>query len=70
VTADGGRFLNDDVIRALGVSEEYLSRVTDEQMREARSREQRFRGARTPTPLTGRTVVLVDDGLATGATRC
>jgi predicted phosphoribosyltransferase len=68
VTADGGRFLNDDVIRALGVSDEYLSRVTDEQMREARSREQRFRGARPPTPLTGRTVVLVDDGLATGAT--
>ena len=68
VTADGGRFLNDDVILALGVNDEYLSRVTAEQMREARSREQRFRGTRTPTPLTGRTVVLVDDGLATGAT--
>lgn len=68
VTADGGRFLNDDVIRALGVTDEYLSRVTEEQMREARSREQRFRGGRAPAPLAGRTVILVDDGLATGAT--
>jgi putative phosphoribosyl transferase len=68
VTADGGRFLNQDVLIALRVSGEYLSRVTEEQMREARSREQRFRGARAPIPLAGRTVILVDDGLATGAT--
>jgi putative phosphoribosyl transferase len=68
VTADGGRFLNDDVIRALGVSDEYLQRVTAEQMREARSREQRFRAGRAPASLGGRTVILVDDGLATGAT--
>ncbi|HEX6107096.1 MAG TPA: phosphoribosyltransferase family protein, partial [Gemmatimonadales bacterium] len=68
VTADGGRFLNQDVIDALGVSEEYLSQITEEQMGEARSREQRFRGGRPPAPLGGRTVILVDDGLATGAT--
>jgi len=68
VTADGGRFLNEDIIHALGVGDEYLSRVTDEQMREARSREQRFRGIRAAPSLTGRTVILVDDGLATGAT--
>ena len=68
VTADGGRFLNHDVLAALDVSPEYLSRVTEEQMREARSRERRFRGTRPPVALTGRTVILVDDGLATGAT--
>jgi putative phosphoribosyl transferase len=68
VTADGARYLNQDVIRAIGVSDEYLERVTQEQIREARSREQRFRGARAPESLTGRTVILVDDGLATGAT--
>lgn len=68
VTADGGRFLNDDIIRALRVSPEYLEQVTARQMAEARSREQRFRGGRPATPLAGRTVILVDDGLATGAT--
>jgi len=68
VTADGGRFLNEDILRALGVPDEYLRRVTEEQMREARSREQRFRGTAKPIPVEGRRVILVDDGLATGAT--
>ena len=68
VTADGRRFLNEDILRALGVPDEYLRRVTEEQMREARSREQRFRGTAKPIPVEGRTVILVDDGLATGAT--
>jgi len=68
VTADGGRFLNDDVIRALKVSEEYLATVTAEQMAEARRREERFRRGRAPLDLKGKPVILVDDGLATGAT--
>ncbi len=50
------------------MSDEYLNRVTDEQMREAQAREKRFRGPRVPASLSGRTVILVDDGLATGAT--
>ena len=68
VTANGGRFLNDDVIRALKVSEEYLATVTAEQMAEARRREERFRRGRAPLDLKGKPVILVDDGLATGAT--
>ena len=68
VTADGGRFLNQDVLAALHVSDEYLARVTAEQMEEARRRERRFRRGRAPVALEGRTVILVDDGLATGAT--
>jgi putative phosphoribosyl transferase len=68
VTADGGRFLNQDVIQALNVSREYLERITAEEMREARSREERFRGGQAAGDLKGRTVILVDDGLATGAT--
>jgi predicted phosphoribosyltransferase len=68
VTADGGRFLNQDVIRALQVSSDYLERITAEEVQEARSREARFRGGRTAGDLKGRTVILVDDGLATGAT--
>jgi predicted phosphoribosyltransferase len=68
VTANGGRYLNEEVIRELDVSGEYLARVTDEQMAEARRREARFRRSRPPPALRDRIVILVDDGLATGAT--
>jgi predicted phosphoribosyltransferase len=68
VTANGGRFLNDDVIRMLNVSEAYVTAVTATQQAEARRREALFRGSRPPLAITGRTVLLVDDGLATGAT--
>jgi putative phosphoribosyl transferase len=68
VTANGGRFLNDDVIRALNVSEAYLTAVTATEQVEARRREALFRGSRPAPVIAGRTVILVDDGLATGAT--
>ncbi len=68
VTADGGRFLNDDVIKLLNVSEPYLEAVTHVQMTEARRREEWLRSLRPAVPVAGRTVILVDDGLATGAT--
>ena len=68
VTADGGRFLNADVIRHLNVSDAYIAAVTAVQQAEASRREARFRGSRPAPRITGRTVILVDDGLATGAT--
>ena len=68
VTANGGRFLNDDVIRELNVTEAYIEAVTAEQQGEARRREERFREGRAAAEFTGRTVIIVDDGLATGAT--
>lgn len=68
VTADGGRFLNDEIIRELGVSEAYIAAVTKVQQAEARRRERIFRGDRPAARIAGRTVILVDDGLATGAT--
>lgn len=68
VTADGGRFLNADVVRALRVTDAYLETVTAREMAEAHRREQRFRGTRAPVEPRGRLVILVDDGLATGAT--
>jgi putative phosphoribosyl transferase len=68
VTAEGGRFLNADIIRELGVSEPYLIAVTKVQQAEARRREALFRGNRPAPRIAGRTVILVDDGLATGAT--
>lgn len=68
VTADGGRFLNQDIIAALGVSEPYLEAVTKVQMAEARHREEWLRSLRPAAAVVSRTVLLIDDGLATGAT--
>jgi len=68
VTADGGRFLNQDIIAALRVSEPYIEAVTKVQMDEAHRREEWLRSLRPAAPVADRTVVLVDDGLATGAT--
>lgn len=68
VTADGGRFLNDDVIAIARVSPQYLEEETAVQMAEASRRERWLRNLRPAVPIAGRTVIVVDDGLATGAT--
>lgn len=68
VTADGGRFLNDEMMVALQIAPSYLDAVTRVQMTEARHRETWLRNLRPAAPIAGRTVILVDDGLATGAT--
>lgn len=68
VTADGGRFLNLDVLADLAVGHRYLDEITEAERAEARRRETRFRGARPAPAIHGRTVLIVDDGLATGAT--
>jgi len=68
VTANGGWFLNDEIIRSLDVSPAYLAAVTAKEMAEARRREERFRGPHARSEVAGRIVIVVDDGLATGAT--
>lgn len=50
------------------LSPEDVDRVTQEEIEELARREQRYRGDRPPLPLDGRVVIIVDDGLATGAT--
>jgi predicted phosphoribosyltransferase len=68
VTADGGRYLDEAMVRELNVTPQYLAAVTTAEQAEARRRERRYRGDRPPPALAGRDVLLVDDGLATGAT--
>ncbi len=68
VTADGVRVLDDNLVMALGVSEQYLTAVGARECAEARRRETVFRGGRPAPPVAGRVVLVVDDGLATGAT--
>ncbi len=68
VTADGERYLDPELIRALRVSDIYIANATRVQTGEARRRETRFRASDPPPALVARTVIIVDDGLATGAT--
>lgn len=64
----GVRVLNNDVIMAAGVTREDLDNVTQLQRFELDRRERLYRGGRPAPVLRGRTVILVDDGIATGAT--
>jgi putative phosphoribosyl transferase len=68
IAAGGVRVLNTQVVRRLGVSEAAIAAVTRTELRELLRREHLFRNGRAPARIEGRTVVLVDDGLATGAT--
>lgn len=58
---------NDAVIRRLGVGPEDLHGWTERALQEVRRREQLYRGGRPPPAVTGRVVLVVDDGIATGA---
>jgi predicted phosphoribosyltransferase len=65
----GVRVLNDDVVRAYGLDEAAITAVVERESAELSRREREYRGGGgLPVDATGRTVVLVDDGLATGAT--
>ena len=68
IASDGIRVLNEDVVRMLGISQKTIERVTEEEKRELERRERTYRGDLPPLAIEGRHVVLVDDGLATGAT--
>ena len=68
VAPGGTRFLDADAIRALDVSDEYIEEVTQKELAELERRLRRFRGDRPPPRIEGRSVVLADDGLATGVT--
>jgi putative phosphoribosyl transferase len=68
VTADGARVLNQSMIRLLRVPASYLERETAAQCAEAQRRERKFRAGLPRLTANGRVVILVDDGLATGAT--
>lgn len=68
ITADGTRILDQESCARLRVSVEYIEYVSAREEAEARRREARFRGTRPPPRIRGRPVIIVDDGLATGAT--
>src|SRR3954470_15195717 len=64
----GVRVLNNDVVEAYALSQERIDAVTDAETGELERRQREYRGDAAPPVTADRTVILVDDGLATGAT--
>jgi len=62
-----GLVLNREVIDRLGIAEDQIAATLDAERAELERRVERYRGGRDPIPVEGRIVIVVDDGLATGA---
>ncbi|MBL9214984.1 MAG: hypothetical protein JNG83_05870 [Opitutaceae bacterium] len=68
VAGGGVQVLNHDIVNSLGLDRVTIEQVAARERRELARRERAYRGDRPPAPVAGRTVILVDDGIATGAT--
>lgn len=68
IATGGIRVLNPEAIQRLGITSSAIERVTMLEQQELERREKMYRGDRPPVSVKGRTVIVVDDGLATGAT--
>lgn len=68
IASGGVRVLNDDVLRSMPVPQSRIEAVAEREQRELERREQEYRGRRPPVDVKNRTVIVVDDGLATGST--
>ena len=67
IATGGVRVLNPDVAGVLGIPSHVIDQVTANELAELERREQEYRGDRPPPDVRGMTVILIDDGLATGA---
>ncbi len=68
VAPGGVRILNEEVVRRLGIPDDYVERITEQETAELERRLRHFRGERPQPEVRGRTAILIDDGLATGVT--
>ena len=68
LASGGTRVLHESVVRELNIPDEIIERVAAREQQELERREQVFREGRPPLDVSGRTMILVDDGLATGST--
>jgi putative phosphoribosyl transferase len=67
IASGGTRVLNELLIERLRISPSVIERIVAREQQEIERRERLYRGGRPALPIKGRTVILVDDGLATGA---
>lgn len=67
IASGGTRVVNEEVVQILRIPETVISQVTAREQREMERRERLYRGERSAYEVRGRTVILVDDGMATGA---
>jgi putative phosphoribosyl transferase len=68
IASGGVQVLNDDVVTTLRIPEAVIDRVADRERQELERRERLYRGDRPAPEVRGCTVILVDDGIATGST--
>lgn len=68
ISSDNIRVLNEDVVRSFQIPERVINMVAENELRELERRERAYRGDRPKPEISGSTVILIDDGLATGAT--
>jgi putative phosphoribosyl transferase len=68
IDLQGRRYLNDRIVRAMGISLATIDRIAAMELRELQRRERTYRGDRPAIDLRDRIAIVVDDGLATGAT--
>src|ERR671924_218318 len=67
IASGGIRVLNEDLVRMLNLSEKVIEHVAQRELQELQRREQSYRGNRPAPEVHDQTVILIDDGLATGA---
>ncbi|HWZ52069.1 MAG TPA: phosphoribosyltransferase, partial [Granulicella sp.] len=67
IAAGDGRFLDEQIIESAGISPAQIDRITAEVRETLNRRAAQYRGDRAPPEIPGRTILLVDDGIATGA---
>jgi putative phosphoribosyl transferase len=68
IASDNIRVLNEDVVRSFQIPERVIDMIAENELRELERREHAYRGDRPKPEVSGSIVILIDDGLATGAT--
>eukprot|EP01112_Ceratiomyxa_fruticulosa_P024000 TRINITY_DN947_c0_g1_i6.p1 TRINITY_DN947_c0_g1~~TRINITY_DN947_c0_g1_i6.p1 ORF type:complete len:255 (-),score=55.56 TRINITY_DN947_c0_g1_i6:165-929(-) len=68
ILEDGSGYFDNDVINTYGISSEYIKQESHKQVQEAQRRLRVYRGSRGPQDFSGKRILLIDDGIATGST--